>query len=178
MESSPPAPPSHFNSMGYSIFGESFHHFLLCFGPQGSPQASAFLCASPEGQIPVLCGLEAGSLPLCQMRWIILLSRIWWRLNEMWQSWPDIPNGHTHTHTHTHTHVCAQSHSNNYVWLSVTPWTVGCQAPLSKGFSRQEYWSGLPCPPPRIKPESLASPALAGRFFTTAPAGKDRTLLS
>ena len=33
------------------------------------------------------------------------------------------------------------------VQFFVTPWTVACQAPLSKGFSRQEYWSGLPCPP-------------------------------
>ena len=49
-----------------------------------------------------------------------------------------------------------------------TPWTVACQTPLSMGFSRQEYWSGLPCPPPGdlpnpgIKPMSPASPALAG----------------
>ena len=48
------------------------------------------------------------------------------------------------------------------------------EAPLSVGFSRQEYWSGLPCPPPRdlpdlgIEPTSLASPALAGGFFTTS----------
>ena len=48
------------------------------------------------------------------------------------------------------------------------------QAPLSKGFSRQEYWSGLPCPPPGdlpdpgIEPASLMSPALAGGFFTTS----------
>ena len=48
------------------------------------------------------------------------------------------------------------------------------QAPLSMGFFRQEYWSGLPCPPPedlpdpQIKPESLLSPALAGGYFTTA----------
>ena len=54
----------------------------------------------------------------------------------------------------------------------VTPWTVAHQAPLSMGFSRQEYWSGLPCPPPGdlpnpgIEPASLMSPALAGRFFT------------
>ena len=60
------------------------------------------------------------------------------------------------------------------VWLFVTPWTVVCQAPLSTGFSRQGYWSGLPCPPPGdlpdpgVKPESLLSPALAGRFFTTS----------
>ena len=55
----------------------------------------------------------------------------------------------------------------------VTPWTVAHQAPLSMGFSRQEYWSGLPCPPPGdlpnpgIKPTSLMSPALAAMFFTT-----------
>ena len=48
------------------------------------------------------------------------------------------------------------------------------QASLSMGFSRQEYWSELPCPPPGdlphpgIKPASLGSPALAGRFFTTS----------
>ena len=59
------------------------------------------------------------------------------------------------------------------VRLFETPWTVAHQAPLSMGFSRQEYWSGLPCPPPGdlpdpgIKPASLTSPALAGRFFTT-----------
>ena len=54
-----------------------------------------------------------------------------------------------------------------------TPRTVAHQAPLFMGFSRQEYWSGLPCPPPGhlpdpgIDPASLMSPALAGRFFTT-----------
>ena len=51
--------------------------------------------------------------------------------------------------------------------------TVARQAPLSMGFSRREYWSGLLCPPPgdlpdpEIEPVSLTSPALAGRFFTT-----------
>ena len=61
---------------------------------------------------------------------------------------------------------------------SATPWTVALQAPLSMGFSRQEYWSGLPFPPPGnllnpgIEPKSLASPALASRFFTTVPPGK------
>ena len=42
--------------------------------------------------------------------------------------------------------MCAQSLS--HVWLLVTPWTVACQSPLSLEFSRQEYWSGLPFPPP------------------------------
>ena len=52
------------------------------------------------------------------------------------------------------------------VWLFATPWTVAHQAPLSMGFSRQEYWSGLPFPSPGdlpnpgIEPASLASPAL------------------
>ena len=65
-----------------------------------------------------------------------------------------------------------------HVQYFVTPWTVAHQAPLSMGFSRQEYWSGLQFPPPGdlpntgIKPASLMSPALAGRFFTTEQPGK------
>ena len=61
---------------------------------------------------------------------------------------------------------------------SATLWTVTCQAPLSMGFPRQEYWNGLPFLPPRylpdpgITPASPASPALAGGFFTTEPLGK------
>ena len=53
---------------------------------------------------------------------------------------------------------------------SATLWTIAHQGPQLMGFSRQEYWSGLPCPPsedlanPGIKP---GSPALAGEFFTT-----------
>ena len=64
----------------------------------------------------------------------------------------------------------------NHVQLFVTPWTVARQAPLSVGFSRQEYWSGLPCPSlrdlpdPRIEPTSLMSPALAGGLFATSAA--------
>ena len=51
------------------------------------------------------------------------------------------------------------------------------------GFSRQEYWSGLPCPPPGnlpnlgIKPESLTTPELAGRFFTTSTTWKAPRIL-
>ena len=59
------------------------------------------------------------------------------------------------------------------VRLFATPWTVAYQAPPSMGFSRQEYWSGVPFPAPGdlpnpgIEPTSLASPALARGFFTT-----------
>ena len=56
---------------------------------------------------------------------------------------------------------------------SATPWTVTSQAPLSMGFPRKEYWSGLPFPSPGdlpnpgIKTASPESPALAGGFSTT-----------
>ena len=62
----------------------------------------------------------------------------------------------------------------NCVRLCETLWTIAHQAPLSMGFPRQEYWSGLQCPAPEdlpnpgIEPVSLMSSALAGRFFTTS----------
>ena len=62
----------------------------------------------------------------------------------------------------------------SHLRLFVTLWTAAHQAPLSMGFSRQEYWNGLPCPPPGdlpdpgIEVESPMSPTLAGRFFTTS----------
>ena len=65
-----------------------------------------------------------------------------------------------------------------HVRLFATAWTVACQAPLSMGFSRHEYCSGLPCSPtgdlpnPGIKLRSLKSPALAGGFLTTEPQGR------
>ena len=56
----------------------------------------------------------------------------------------------------------------SHVPLFVTLWILAHQAPLSMGFSKQEYWSQLPCPPPGDHPyPSLTSPALTGRFFTT-----------
>ena len=68
--------------------------------------------------------------------------------------------------------VCVLSRLSR-VWLFVTPCAVARQAPLFMGLSRQEYWSGLPCPPPGdlpkpgIKPTSLMS-ALTGGFLTTS----------
>ena len=62
-----------------------------------------------------------------------------------------------------------------------TPGIIAHQAPLSMGFPRQEYWSELPCSPPGdlpgpgIEPESLMSPALAGRFFTSSVTGEAPT---
>ena len=61
-------------------------------------------------------------------------------------------------------------------------WTIACQAPLSMEFSRQAHWSGLSFPTPLdlpnpgIEPMPLASPSMAGRFFTTVPPGKPKCL--
>ena len=72
-------------------------------------------------------------------------------------------------YTHTIWHVCILSHCTD-VWLSVTPWTVLHQAPLSVGFSRQEYWSELSFPPPGDLPNpgiKLGSPKLMHGFTTS-----------
>ena len=73
--------------------------------------------------------------------------------------------------------TCVWAQLLSCIWLLGTPWTVAHQAPLSMGFSRQEYWSGFPFPTsrdlldPGMEPVSLPSPSLAGRF-TTVPPGK------
>ena len=92
--------------------------------------------------------------------WVWASSRSWWwTVQEAW-------------------HVAVHRVSKSQTWLSnwtKLNWTVTCQAPLSMGFSRQKYWSGLPWPPPGdlpnpgIESESLMSPALTGGFFTTSP---------
>ena len=62
------------------------------------------------------------------------------------------------------------------------PLAIACQTPLPMGFSRQEYWSGLPCHPPGdlfksvIKPKFPVSLALAGMFFTMEKSGKIKTI--
>ena len=67
--------------------------------------------------------------------------------------------------------VCYHAQWLSPAELSAMPWTVACQTPLSLGFPKLEYWSGLPFPPPgdlpnpEIEPASLMSPALAGEFF-------------
>ena len=71
------------------------------------------------------------------------------------------------------------SHVLSHVLLFAAPWSAASQAPLSMGFPRQEHWSGLLVPPagdlpdPGIQPASLASPVLAGRFFTTSATWED-----
>ena len=74
--------------------------------------------------------------------------------------------------------VCVYAHQLSHVKIFATPWTVACQASLSMGFPRQEYWSGLPFPPPGDLPDpgiEPVSPALVGKFFSTEPPGKPLT---
>ena len=77
--------------------------------------------------------------------------------------------------------MCAQSLS--HVQLFVTLWTTACQAPVSLEFSRQEYWSGLPFPPPGdlpdpgIEPRSLVSPAWGGGFLNSVAPRKPSGML-
>ena len=94
-----------------------------------------------------------------------------------------VPRVSLRTHMRARECVCGCVQLLSHIRLFATLWTVAHQAPLSMGFSRQEYWSGLPFPTPgdlsdpRIKPTSPASPELAGGFFATTPYGKPTSLL-
>ena len=77
-------------------------------------------------------------------------------------------------------YVCVSPQSFSHIRLFATLWPVASQSPLPMGFSRQEYWSGLPfsypgnLPDPGIEPMSPASSALAGGSFTTVSPGKPK----
>ena len=84
-----------------------------------------------------------------------------------------------HSQVSTKRDLCAKSLQSCSTLFD--PMTVAHQAPLSMGFSRQKYWNGLLCPSlrdlpdPGIEPKSLASPALAGGFFTTSTTWEAQT---
>ena len=69
--------------------------------------------------------------------------------------------------------VCLLSRFGHFLLFAIL-WTVACQAPLSMGSSKHNYWSGLPCPPPGDLPDpgielaSLIFPVLSGEFYTTS----------
>ena len=102
-------------------------------------------------------------------------SRSWWRTGKpgVLQSMGSQRVEHKWV-TERYLGACMCVKLRHCVWLFTTPWTVACQAPLSMGFLRQEFWSGLPFPSsrdllnPEIKPTSLLSPGLAGMFFTSS----------
>jgi len=75
--------------------------------------------------------------------------------------------------------VCVCVKLLSHVQLFATPWTVARQDPLSMGFSRQEYWSGLPFPSPWDLPNpgiEPGSPALQAGFFTTSATWQARAI--
>ena len=85
-----------------------------------------------------------------------------------------------HWVTECYTCACVLSHFS-CVRLFAALWTVTCQTTLSMGFSRQKYWSGLPCPPPGdlldpgIEPASFISPTLVVGSLPLAPPGKPKS---
>ena len=138
-------------------------HVLALRTPHGSFQALCLPLSVPNLHISFHCFSGGSGLSaLCAF----------WQFSHMFLSWEVSPEM-SFCPFSMHEEACLLSYFS-CVWLFATQWTVAHQAPLSMGFSRQEYWSGLPCPPPGelpdpgIKPESLMSPALAGGFFTTS----------
>ena len=109
---------------------------------------------------------------LCLHRVWDLWPSAWWRHTFLWFK-PPPQSAVMHHGGSSKPILLLFSHSvvNNSL---VTLWTAAGQAPLSMGFPRQEYWSGLPLPSPGDLPDpgiEPVSPALAGRLFTAAPPG-------
>ena len=137
----------------------------LSRGPRGqSPctlslhtQAHQICLPSTSGNSPLLCSTTASTfIQTSSSHFCFTVIAVYW--SSHLQSHPSNPFLHQ-------TRVCAMLSCFSCIQLFATPWTVAHQAPLSMGFSRQEYWSGLPClppgdfPNPGIEPMSLTSPA-------------------
>ena len=94
----------------------------------------------------------------------------------MWGVFSTIKSDHYSFFVSSKSAVCVCPWVLSHDQFFLTPWTVAHQVPLYMGFSRQEYWSTLPCHPlgdlsnPGMELESSVSPVLAGMFFTTSAA--------
>ena len=142
--------------------------FPLNLPPTMPPIPPALVVTEPWAELPVLYRRLPLAIYICQC-------------SSLNSSQPPLPPPHVHKsgtwkfEKHQFRCACILAQSLSRVWLFVTPGTLAHQAPLPMGFPRQEYWSELPFPSPGdppnpgIEPASLASPALAGRFFTPAP---------
>ena len=113
-------------------------------------------------------------MPFSLVEWI---SSIFWII--IMNHWCEDSGLYSHLDSYVSTAIflCAcvlHAKCFSHVWLFVTLWTVAHHSPRSMGFSRQEYWSGLPCPlpghlpDPEIERSSPASPILTSWFFTTS----------
>ena len=129
---------------GKSYFGYSTFQILLVRG--------VFRCSS-ERMLSIIWYILPIPAPLICCLWSQIWSLFLWAWLFLKYNWPTTVCQFLVYNKHAH---CCFSH----VLLFVILWTVAHQAPLSIGFSRQEYWSGLPCPPPGdlpnlgIKPKS------------------------
>ena len=110
------------------------------------------------------------AMPMC---FHVLNSEIYLEVNKLLLSKPDNSDFFIFAHIFPSPAIACLPSCISCIRLCVTLWTVAHKAPLSMGYSKQKYWSELPCPPPGnlldpgIKPASLRSSALAGRFLTT-----------
>ena len=130
-------------------------------------------CNSLEGSIPKeLTALEEGVVKSQKMDFSCLLLKEGFTKKLLKLKGPSLDAPlpwawKQHVHKGIRQYLCTLSR----VRLLVNPWTVARQAPLSMGLPRQEYWSGLPCPPPgdlpipEIKPGSSASPAFGRQIL-------------
>ena len=155
----------HFLLQGIFLPQESNLHLLhwqagsLSWSHQGSSHHNIYICNTDGGNrmhkmLELQWQVNMGIFGLCRVTSLSHSARDW-----AWCSPKHIQC------------VCAKSLQS---CPTVTSWTVVRQVPLSIGFSRQEYWSGLPFPPPGdlpdpgVEPISLTSPARADGFFTTS----------
>ena len=154
--------------------GLSLRRLLLCWCV--GPRLKGFRVAAPRLTCTMACGIFLGTdwtHSPCIGRWILNH----WTTREVL---PSLFWSSSFTNFRTLSRLleclicsrraCVLSHFR-WVWPFVTPWTETCRDPLSTGFSRQESWSGLPCPPPwdlftpGIEPTSLRTPIWQVGFY-------------
>ena len=117
-------------AIGQSLIEDFLWHFRTCFA-----RAEVTATAKSLQSCPTLCDPIDGSLPGSPIPGILQARTLEWvaiSFSKAWK-WKE------------------KVKSFSRVWLSATPWTAAHQAPPSMGFSRQEYWSGVPLPSPRAE---------------------------
>ena len=146
----------------------SLESFMFCYHLHLTRTCFHFLCSRPFSQPSIPFPSFLSLIPVAPD------NGQKWQFESLWVQKVFLAHGRLeYLREEIQSGTCILISRFSCVWLCVTLWTTACQAPLPIGFSRQEYWSGLPCPlpgdltNPGIKPTSLTSPALAGGFFTT-----------
>ena len=115
---------------------------------------------------------------MCKNHWTTYLRFVHFILCELYLS--NIAHAPTEIPPHVYVSLNLKVKSLSHVWLFATPWTVACQAPQSMEFSRQEYWIGLPFPPPGDLPNpgiEPGSPALPADALPSEPPGSSAQII-